>query len=91
FQQTKLEESPLKNRLAGVVISLFLIGFVALLAYGIQESRRHLILVQTHQDLKWIGIALHRYHDQHGHFPPVVELDSSGSPMHSWRAIIQPH
>ncbi len=90
-QQTKLEESPLKNRLAGGVIVLFFIGVIALVAYGIVETRQRLILVQTHQDLKWIGIALHRYHDEHGHFPPVVELDQSGSPRHSWRAIIQPH
>ena len=89
--KTKLEGSPLKYRLAGGVIALFLIGVVALIAYGIQDIRRRLILVETHNDLKWIGLALHRYHDQHGHFPPVVELDHGGSPMHSWRAIIQPH
>ncbi len=89
--KTKLEETPLKNRRVGGVIALFLIGVVALIAYGIQESRRSLILMQTHQDLKWIGMALHRYHDQHGHFPLVVELDNRGSPTHSWRALIQPH
>ncbi len=88
---TKLEESPLKNRLVGVVIALFLMGVVALIASGIQEARQALRLEQTHQDLYWIGNALHRYHDQHRHFPPVVELDSSGTAMHSWRAIIQPH
>jgi Protein of unknown function (DUF1559) len=87
---TKLEESPLKNRLASGLIALFLIGVVALIAYGIQEARQALRLEQTHQDLKWIGNALHRYHDQHHHFPPVVELDHGGSPRHSWRAIIQP-
>ena len=89
--KTKLEESPLKNRLAGGVVVLFFIGVISLVADGISETRQRLILVQTHQDLKWIGIALHRYHDEHGHFPPAVELDKSGSPMHSWRAIIQPH
>lgn len=88
---TKLEESPLKNRLVGGVVVLLIVGAVALLAYGIQVIRLALKNEQTHQDMRWIGIALQRYHDQHGHFPPVVELDNRGSPMHSWRALIQPH
>ncbi len=89
--KTKLEGSPLKNRLVGGVVALLIVSAVALLAYGIQVIRLALKNEQTHQDLKWIGLALQRYHDQHGHFPPVVELDSSDSPKHSWRALIQPH
>lgn len=88
--KTKLEGSPLRNRLAGGAFVLLLISVVGLIVFGIQETRRTLMLVQTHQDLRWIGSALHRYHDQHGHFPAVIEPDHDGSPLHSWRVTIQP-
>ena len=89
--KTKLEGSPLKNRLVGGVIVLLIVGAVALLAHGIQVIRLALKNEQTLHDMYWIGNALHRYHDHHGHFPPVVELGNSGTQMHSWRALIQPH
>lgn len=76
----------------------FSIGFLLLLAFGIGgvvasvavPVRNSLLLKQTHHDLRWIGMALHRYHDEQGAFPPVVVRDGEGVAIHSWRSLIEP-
>jgi hypothetical protein len=45
---------------------------------------------QCKNNLKWIGLALRNYHDQHGSFPPAYFTDESGRPAHSWRVLILP-
>jgi len=69
----------------GVFITvLLIIGFLS-----VREIRRALILNQTHNEFKWIAMALHRYHDKHGHFPPPAILDKNEKKRHSWRSAIQ--
>ncbi len=41
--------------------------------------------------MKQIVQALHKYHDDHGRFPPAYVADESGQPMHSWRVLILPY
>lgn len=41
--------------------------------------------------LKFIGMALHEYQNEHGCLPPVVIKDEQGNPLHSWRAILLPY
>jgi hypothetical protein len=41
-------------------------------------------------NLKYIGLALHNYHDQYGCLPPAYVADEQGRPMHSWRVLILP-
>ena len=41
-------------------------------------------------NLKQIAIALHKYHDEFGSFPPAVVRDKVGRPMHSWRVLLLP-
>jgi hypothetical protein len=38
-----------------------------------------------------VGMALHRYHEKHGAFPPLYTVDDEGKPLHSWRVLILPH
>jgi beta-lactamase regulating signal transducer with metallopeptidase domain len=40
--------------------------------------------------LKQIGLALHNYHDAHGHFPPRA-IRKDGKPLLSWRVAILPY
>lgn len=51
--------------------------------------RRTLWLKQTHNDFRWIGMALHQYHDRHGMFPPATTRDTEGNSIHSWRSLVQ--
>jgi hypothetical protein len=42
-------------------------------------------------NLKEIGLAMHKFHDAHGHFPPAALTDSAGEPLLSWRVAILPY
>ena len=42
------------------------------------------------ENLRRIGVALHRYHDTYGCFPPAAVTDTDGRPMHSWAVLLLP-
>jgi hypothetical protein len=42
------------------------------------------------QNLKQILLAMHNYHDVHGHFPPAASHDANGKALLSWRVLILP-
>ena len=48
---------------------------------------------QDHQkhNLKQIALAMHKYHDAHGHFPPAVVIGPDGKTPHSWRVELLPY
>jgi len=46
--------------------------------------------MQSKNNLKMIGIAMHNYHDVHGKFPPAYSTDEAGKPLLSWRVHILP-
>ena len=50
------------------------------------DPRRH----QTANNLKYLGIAMHNYHDTYGSLPPAVVTDSDGRPLYSWRVLLLP-
>ncbi len=41
--------------------------------------------------MRKIGLAILRYHNEHDHFPPLNIRDASGKPLHSWRSLILPY
>ncbi|MEZ6071174.1 MAG: M56 family metallopeptidase [Pirellulales bacterium] len=41
--------------------------------------------------LKLIGVALHSYHSEHGHFPAAASCDADGNPLLSWRVHLLPY
>jgi hypothetical protein len=41
--------------------------------------------------MRHILIALHAYHDVHGHFPPAALRGKDGTPLLSWRVAILPY
>ena len=79
-----MESSIRKNWLVAAV----LIALAVLLWHEIGHVRDSLRIIEAHNDLKWIGFALHEYHDRHGSFPPSVVRDEHGNAIHSWRSII---
>ncbi len=51
-----------------------------------EGPRRH----QCYNNLKQIGLAMHKYHEAYGCFPPAYVEDDEGRPMYSWRVLLLP-
>ncbi|WP_166821817.1 DUF1559 family PulG-like putative transporter [Thalassoroseus pseudoceratinae] len=51
------------------------------------RSRR----IQSKNNMKHLGIAMHNYHDVHGQFPPPVITGPDGKTPVSWRVAILPY
>src|SRR5580704_16313138 len=45
---------------------------------------------QTKQNLRWLSLAMHNYHDVYNHFPPAVVVGPDGKTPHSWRVELLP-
>lgn len=56
-----------------------------LLAYR-QAAQR----MQSSNNLKMLALAMHNFHDTHGHFPPRVSRSKAGKPLLSWRVQLLP-
>lgn len=55
-----------------------------------QSSRGTSRRSECKNNLKYIGLALHNYHETYEFFPPAFIADENGKPMHSWRVLILP-
>ncbi len=42
-------------------------------------------------NLKFLAIAAHNFHDTHNTFPPAVVIGPDGKPWHSWRVLLLPY
>ena len=80
-----------------VYIALPLTGFsyfiflLALTLPSMQYSREAARCQCCRNNMEQIGIALQKYHDEHGTFPPAYTVDEEGNPLHSWRTLILPY
>ncbi len=63
---------------------------VALLLPATRRARPAAFRAQCKNNLKYIGLALHNYHDVYHTFPPAYTVDANGKPLHSWRTLILP-
>ncbi|MDB5340307.1 MAG: hypothetical protein JWN70_5926 [Planctomycetaceae bacterium] len=79
-----------RNWLAIAILGGFGLVGVTLAVNGVAALLKFSALSQAVNDAKWIGLALHQYHDQYNSFPPAVVYDDHGVALHSWRALIQP-
>ncbi len=89
FAATPIKKSWFSARSVGI-LAVAIVG-VSLLAVVAVAARRQAVLMQTASNLKWVGIALHQYHDQYGSFPPPVVYGQDRVAWYSWRALIQPY
>ena len=91
-----VESVPGLKRGAGrrIMCRAFLLGFGGMvtvtiaiaIATLIQESRRN----GCDANLKRLGLALHDYHEAHGHFPAPAIVSTAGTPLLSWRVALLP-
>lgn len=72
-------------KLVGVFLLLPVVACV-LLQPGVSRGRP-----PGPYNLKHIALAIHNYHEEHGHFPPPYVADASGQPLLSWRVLILPY
>jgi prepilin-type processing-associated H-X9-DG protein len=80
--------SRMKKRLcfAGVVLCFgAMAGLLFLSANRANDSAR---ASACQGCLTSIAVAMHKYHERHGHFPPAYQADASGKPAHSWRVLL---
>src|SRR3954467_15200883 len=47
--------------------------------------------MQSANNLKQIGVAMHSFHDANNGFPAAAILDAKGKPLLSWRVAILPY
>jgi Protein of unknown function (DUF1559) len=73
-----------------MVLVLVVGGLAGLLIRAVDRAREAARLSQCVSNLKYIGLALHNYHEAYGCFPPAYVADAAGKPMHSWRVLILP-
>lgn len=72
-----------------VVIIIFII--ILLLLPATRRSREPARRTQCKSNLRNLMLALHNYHDEHGHFPPAFTTDKKGNRLHSWRTLLLPY
>jgi hypothetical protein len=65
-------------------------ALVELLEPPAEKVREAQQRIQTINDLKQLGLAMHNYHDSKGHFPARASQDTQGKPLLSWRVQLLP-
>lgn len=69
-----------------VVVAFFLFTLQPATSHAPNAVRR----LQSSNNLRDIGLALHSYHDTYGSFPPAYVVNSGGEPLYSWRVLVLP-
>lgn len=64
---------------------------IMLIAPAVRASRLAAERMQQANNLKQVMLALHIYHDTHGHFPPAIVIDKESGVARSWRVEILPY
>jgi prepilin-type processing-associated H-X9-DG protein len=59
---------------------------------AVQKVREAADRIKSANNLKMLGLAMHKYEDVHGHFPPAVVYGRDGkTPLYSWRVELLPY
>lgn len=100
-QQSKSDDSTgvalttLVGLLGGAVVCFSVIFLVVVVVVRVAlPAAQQMRVARMHQNsqdnIRRIVVALNKYHDNHGSFPPAYFTDANGKPTHSWRVMILP-
>jgi hypothetical protein len=64
---------------------------VGAIVESIREVQLAAARMQSSNNLKQIGLAMHNYHDVNGSFPPAAIYSAEGKPLLSWRVLVLPY
>jgi len=70
-----------------LIVLVFLVALLMPVSYTPRSARYRM---QSSNQLKQIGLALHDYHDIYQQFPPAYVTDEDGEPLYSWRVLLLP-
>ncbi|HJT78937.1 MAG TPA: DUF1559 domain-containing protein, partial [Gemmataceae bacterium] len=84
--------------IAGIVLgAVGTLGFIPIVAIligllvpAVQKVREAAARIQSANNLRQIGIAMHNYNDTYGHLPTQAIYGKDGKPLLSWRVAILP-
>jgi prepilin-type processing-associated H-X9-DG protein len=66
-------------------------GVVALIAFpAVGKVRTAAQRMNSQNNLKQLGIAIHNYHDAYGELPPAIVKDATGKPLYSGLVLLLP-
>jgi prepilin-type processing-associated H-X9-DG protein len=71
--------------------AILLMLLLALLYPGVSTPPSFHQRMACVNNLKQLALAMHLYHNDHGHFPPAYVADASGQPLLSWRVLLLPY
>ncbi|QEG41099.1 DUF1559 family PulG-like putative transporter [Roseimaritima ulvae] len=77
----------------GVLFLAFLLCggvMVALLLPAVNAARQAALQMNTQNNVKQVGLAVHNYHDVYQQLPPLYATDANGNPVSSWRVSLLP-
>ena len=67
-------------------------GVVVLVGYrAVGGVRTYAQRMNSQNNLKQLGIAIHTYHDMHGALPPAIVKDADGKPLYSGMVLLLPY
>ena len=74
--------------LMGAVLSFILLPVILQTMGGSHEAAPRM---RCANNMKYIALALHNYHDANKCLPPAYTVDEDGNPLHSWRVLFLPY